>query len=282
MNRLTIFAAWNQAKKELKNAGIDSYSFEARQIIRHITGLDNAAIMAKYNEQLSPLQQTMYNDVLRRRASHYPLQYLLGEWSFYGLDFYVGEGVLIPRADTETLVDAALDFLKERTSADVIDLCSGSGCIAVAVAKNSSATVDALEKYDVPFSYLQRNIKRNGASVTPIKEDVFAFIPDKKYDLVLSNPPYVSADEMDIIDTETSHEPDTALYGGEDGLSFYRFLAENWKKYIKTGGMLMFEVGFRQADAVSEIMRAAGFTDIGTREDAGGIQRVVFGTVKQL
>lgn len=279
MTKLTIFTAYNNAKKELKEAGIDAFGFEARQIIRHITGYDNSAIMAKYAEQLTPFQQTMYNDVLRRRKERYPLQYILGEWSFYGIDFYVGEGVLVPRADTETLVDYGLEFLKGKENAEVLDLCSGSGCIAVAVAKNSEAKVDAVEKYDTAYGYLEKNIERNKAQVMAIKDDVYTFNPSKKYDLILSNPPYISADEMEIIDEETSHEPDTALYGGEDGLTFYRFIAKEYKKHLKSGGALGFEVGFKQSETVKAILSEQGYKNIGTKTDMDGIQRVVFGTV---
>lgn len=280
MQKLTIFNAYNQAKKALQKAGIESYGFEARQIIRHITGLSNSEIISKCNEPLTPYQQMMYNSVIERRTSRYPLQYILGEWSFYGLDFYVGEGVLCPRPDTETLVNTALEFLKDKPKAEVIDLCSGSGCIAIAVAKNSDAAVTAVEKYDTPFTYLEKNIERNGANVTAIKQDIYAYVPEKKYDLILSNPPYVSADEMETIDAETAFEPDTALYGGEDGLSFYRHIAENWKKHLKKGGMLAVEVGINQADRVSDIFQAVGFKNIGTANDLSGVQRVVFGTVE--
>ena len=280
MKNLTIFNAYMGAKKELKNAGIETFGVEAREIIKHVTGYDNATIMAKYNDVLTPLQQTMYNDVLRRRKERYPLQYLLGEWSFYGLPFYVGKGVLVPRADTETLVDFALENLKEKPNAQVLDLCSGSGCIAVAVAKNSSAKVTAVEKYDVPFTYLERNIKRNDADVTAIKDDVFSFKPEVKFDLILSNPPYISADEMELIDEETSHEPDEALYGGEDGLMFYRYIASEYKKHIKAGGALAFEIGFSQSSAVTDILIAAGYKNVNTRSDLNGHQRVVFGTVE--
>ncbi len=279
MSKLTIFNAYNMAKKELKAAGIEAFAFEARQIIRHITGYDNSKIMASYNEQLTPLQTTMYNDLIRRRKQHYPLQYLLGSWSFYGLDFYVGEGVLVPRSDTEALVDFALEFLKDRQNPQVLDLCSGSGCIAVAIDKNKDCTVDAVEKYEIPFKYMQKNISRNESKVTAINDDIYTFKPNKQYDLIVSNPPYVSADEMEIIDTETSFEPDTALYGGEDGLIFYRYIACGYKKHIKSGGALVFEVGFSQNDAVREILRGAGYKNIGTKEDINGKQRVVFGTV---
>lgn len=282
MVKKTIFTAYGEAKQRLKAAGIEPYGFEARQIIRHITGYDNQQIMMKYNEQMTPLQLTFFNDVLARREKHYPLQYLLGTWSFYGLDFFVGDGVLIPRADTETLTDTALEFLKDKNGARMLDLCAGSGCIAISVCKNADVTADAVEKYDIPFEYLQKNIKKHDVRVNAVQDDVFSFEPTVKYDIIVSNPPYVSAVEMEEIDTETSFEPDTALYGGEDGLMFYRLIADRYVNYIKHGGMLAVEVGYKQARQVSEIFKAAGLENVGTKKDAGGIQRVVFGTVKNV
>lgn len=282
MVKMTIFAAYQNAKKVLEEAGIEDYGFESRQIIRHVTGLDNAQIMVKYNEQLTPLQQTVYNDILNRRKNRYPLQYILGCWSFYGLEFFVGDGVLTPRADTETLVDVALELIKDKPRAQVLDLCSGSGCIAIAIAKNSEATVDAVEKYETAYGYLEKNIKKHAAAVTPICADIYEFAPDKKYDLIVSNPPYIAADEMEEMDAETAFEPAEALYGGEDGLMFYRFITEAYKTYLAPGGALAFEVGFKQADAVKEILAAAGFGNIGTREDLAKIQRVVYGTLENV
>jgi len=277
---MTVFNAYNETKRALKEAGIEPFAFEARQIIRHITGLSNNEIMMRYNSSLSELEESYLQVVLSRRINHEPLQYILGEWSFYGLDFIVGEGVLVPRADTETLVDTAIEFLKDKEDANVLDLCSGSGCIAVAIAKNTATRVDALEKYDAAYDYLIKNIEKNNAQVVPIKDDVFSFTPDKKYDIIVSNPPYVSADEMELLDEETRKEPDTALYGGEDGLLYYRVIAKNYPKHLKAGGMLAFEVGFSEAEAVKQILLESGLQNIGTKEDINGIQRVVFGTVK--
>lgn len=276
---VTIFNAYNDTKCALKDAGIEDYCFEARQIIRHITGYKNSEILMRYNEQLSDIKASFLEVIVNRRITREPLQYILGKWSFYGLDFYVGEGVLIPRSDTETLVDFALEILKDKKNATVLDLCSGSGCIAIAVAKNSDALVEAVEKYDEAYSFLTKNIDRNSANVTPLKADIFSYETDKNYDIILSNPPYVSAKEFGIIDAETSKEPGTALYGGEDGLLFYRLLATKWSNALKEGGIMAVEVGFRQAEAVKQIFKEASFTDIGSKQDANGIQRVVFGTI---
>ena len=282
MSKTTIFSAYNQTKKALKDAGITPANFEAKQIIRYVTGYKDSEILTRYNEQLSPLKQTALNAIVNRRLSHYPLQYILGEWSFYGLDFYVGEGVLIPRADTEILVETAIDFLKDKKGAAALDLCSGSGCIAVAISKNTDTQVDAVEKYGEAFEYLEKNIKRNNANVNPILADIFDYVPDKKYDLIVSNPPYVSAAGMGIIDEENAHEPDSALYGGEDGLIFYHIIAKRYKAFIKRGGMLAVEIGFDQKESVSKIFKLNGYKDVQVKKDYGGNDRVVFGTVEEI
>ena len=280
MSKTTIFSAYNQVKKALKDAGITPANFEAKQIIRYVTGYKDSEILSRYNEQLSPLKQTALNAIVNRRLQHYPLQYILGEWSFFGYDFYVGEGVLIPRADTEILVETALDFLKDKTDAAVLDLCAGSGCIGIVINKKTEIPVDAVEKYSNAFEYLEKNIKRNKANVNPILADVFDFSPDKKYDLIVSNPPYVSAAGLDIVDEETAHEPDSALYGGEDGLIFYHTIAKRYKEFLKMGGMLAVEIGFDQKDSVTKILKLNGYKNVGVKKDYGGNDRVVFGTVE--
>lgn len=279
MSKATIFSAYNEIKQALREAGITPSNFEAKQILRHVTGYSDSEILSRYQEELTPLKQTLLNAIVNKRLEHYPLQYLLGEWSFFGYDFYVGEGVLIPRADTEILVETALDYLKDKKGAAVLDLCAGSGCIGIVISKEVEAEVDAIEKYQEAYSFLEKNIKKNSARVNPILADIFEFIPKNKYDLIVSNPPYISADGMDIIDTETSFEPDSALYGGEDGLIFYHVIAQRYKKHLKSGGMLAVEIGFDQAHSVSKIFKLNGFKNIKIKKDYSGNDRVVFGTV---
>ena len=200
MSKITVFSAYNEVKAALSDAGITPANFEAKQIIRHVTGYKDSEILTRYNEELSPIKQTLINAIVNKRLERYPLQYLLGEWSFFGYDFYVGEGVLIPRADTEILVETALENIKDN-NASVLDLCAGSGCIGIVISKEANVEVDAVEKYPEAYSFLEKNINRNKAAVNPILNDVFTFTPDKKYDLIVSNPPYISANGMDIIYT---------------------------------------------------------------------------------
>ena len=158
------------------------------------------------------------------------------------------------------------------------------GAFIMKIAITSDSTCDLskelVEKYDIPFNYMQKNAQRNASENTELGcDDIFCYEPNKKFDIILSNPPYISASEMSLINREAEHEPETALYGGEDGLDYYRVILSRYKEYLKEGGMLAVEVGFTQAAAVSELFKQAGFKNVGTEKDFSDIQRVVFGTV---
>lgn len=254
----------------------DSPSFEAFELLQFCTGLTRTEVLL--GEAVLSGEQTQRIDaVLLRRINGEPLQYILGEWTFYGRPFSVGEGVLIPRADTETLVDAALSFAGRSEALRIADLCSGSGCVAVTLAKElPNAAVDAFEKSDAAFSYLERNIARHGASVNPYLFDVCE-ASEGLYDIIVSNPPYLSGEDMAHLQREVSFEPPMALAGGADGLDFYRTITARWKRNLKEGGALLYEVGAGQAQDVSAILAENGFTEICTATDLCGIIRVVSG-----
>lgn len=280
---MTIFEAYNKTKKELAAAGIEDYVFEAKQILRHITGFSNVQIISNPHKKLSLFEENNLTAIIKQRLIRYPLQYIIGEWGFYGGNFKVGPGVLVPRADTETLIDIALEFLKDREKSQVCDLCTGSGCIGITVAREKSDSfVTAVEKYEEALRYARENAKLNGTeNIEFISGDVFEGAgAEKQYDLILSNPPYIPPEEMKEISPEAKFEPETALLGGEDGLDFYRAIIKGYKASLVDGGMMAFEVGMGEAEAVAELMKNQGFCDIGTRQDAAGIERVVFGTVK--
>ncbi len=280
---MTIFEAYNKTKKELAAAGIEDYVFEAKQILRHITGFSNVQIISNPHKKLSLFEENNLTAIIKQRLIRYPLQYIIGEWGFYGGNFKVGPGVLVPRADTETLIDIALEFLKDREKSQVCDLCTGSGCIGITVAREKSDSfVTAVEKYEEALRYARENAKLNGTeNIEFILGDVFEGAgAEKQYDLILSNPPYIPPEEMKEISPEAKFEPETALLGGEDGLDFYRAIIKGYKASLVDGGMMAFEVGMGEAEAVAELMKNQGFCDIGTRQDAAGIERVVFGTVK--
>lgn len=277
---MTIFSAYNYTKKALQGAGIESFVFEAKQIIRYVTGYSNRQIMDKYQEPLDDIKESILLSIVKQRCTRYPLQYIIGEWSFFGYDFAVGEGVLCPRPDTEVLVETAMELEKDE-EAQVADLCAGTGCVGITLAlKNKGWKVLCAEKYEKAFSYLEKNITKNGAdNVTAVLLDIANPIEDKKFDLVVSNPPYISKEEMEIIDEETKKEPHTALYGGEDGLDFYKIILSKWKPLVKSGGHIAVEIGINMENAVMSLFKEAGLTDINTKEDYSGIKRVVYGTV---
>ena len=285
---MTIFEAYNHTKRELTAAGIEDTVFEAKQIIRHVTGLSGAQILSNYTHPLTDFQQNNLTVILKQRKIRYPLQYIFHEWDFYGRTYGVGPGVLCPRADTETLVDTALNFLKDKENPKVLDLCAGSGCIGITVAcEVPTAEVILVEKYPEAMRYLKENIERNGAkSAKVVQGDVLAadgfvqYAEEGSIDLIVSNPPYIPKAEMQTISPETRFEPETALLGGEDGTVFYRAILTGGIPLLKPGGMVAFEVGAGQAAEGLTLMKGAGLADIDTKRDLNGIERVVFGTVK--
>lgn len=277
---MTIFNAYNDIKKQLKNAGIEDNIFEAKQIIKHITGYSNEQILSGYQNELSGFQEINLQVIMKQRLNRYPLQYILGKWDFYGRPYKVGPGVLIPRPDTETVIEVCLDIIDKKKPSDVLDLCAGTGCIGITIAcerKNSNVTL--VEKYEESARYIKENIKNADGNANILMGDVFESIgADKKYDLIVSNPPYVNEKDMGNLQPEVEFEPPTALYGGEDGLMFYRAIASNYRDSLKSGGSLVFEIGYDQGEAVKDILLALGFKNVKIKKDYSENDRVVFGT----
>ena len=280
----TIFESYNNCKRELEKAGIEDYVFESKQIIKHITGYSNAQILQKYTENLTEYQENNLTAIIKQRLVRYPLQYIIGRWNFFGREFFVGPGVLIPRSDTETLMDVCLEFLKTKENPSVIDLCAGSGCIGITIkGECENANVKMVEKFDEALFYTERNAKHNGTEVMVVKGDVLEGSEnDGKYDLIVSNPPYITDLDMKSLQPEVSFEPATALRGGEDGLEFYRAITEKYKNSLNEGGMLAFEVGINQSESVKQILIQNGFKNVSTRKDLNDIERVVFGTAEKV
>jgi release factor glutamine methyltransferase len=272
---------YNKAKEELDKAGISDPAFNSMCLIEKVFNVNKAQLMAE-NITADDKKGAEFLTLLGRRLSGEPLQYILGEWEFYGYKFKVGKGVLIPRDDTEVLLRLSLDFLKDKQNARVLDLCSGSGALAVAIAKETDAEVYALEKSAEALPYLCENININKANIEVVAGDVFYCADefmDKSFDLIISNPPYIITDEIDTLQKEISFEPKTALDGGADGLKFYRGIIKDYTSKLKSGGMMAFEIGEGQFEAVKTLMENAEVKNIDYKLDLGGIQRVVYGTV---
>ncbi len=262
-------------------AGVDSPAFDAMCMIEKIFNVTQTdLILNKEIATTAPLLSQL-DEFVNRRINGEPLQYILGCWQFYGYAFYVGDGVLIPRDDTEVLLSVCLDFIKKKPDAKVLDLCSGSGALAVTIAKETQADVTAVEKSDKAFSYLTKNIQFNNAKVKTVKGDIFTcmdLFDDNSFDLILSNPPYIKTDEIPTLQKEISFEPVMALDGGADGYDFYKHIVNCWSTKIKNNGMLAFELGEGQFDTVKKLMEAQNYKNIGEKLDLGNIQRVIYGT----
>jgi release factor glutamine methyltransferase len=220
-----------------------------------------------------------FDDCVRRRCNHEPLQYIIGMWDFHRFSFKVGEGVLIPRPETEKLVELAKEYLTDIEKPVVVDLCSGSGCIAISIAKLiPDATVYAVEKYDDAFCYLTKNISLNEVNnVVAVQGDLFdrELLRDVSADLIVSNPPYIRKADIETLSDEVKCEPVTALDGGEDGYDFYRFLSSYWlNEFLDKNGAVMVECAEDQGDYISEL-----FSEYSEKNeiiyDFNGLQRIV-------
>lgn len=279
---MTVNEIYQSGLKLLENNNIENSKFEAQSLLQKAFSLDRVGFIIHKTDKADENCSHNFLNFIERRISGEPLQYILGEWSFMGFDFKVGRGVLIPRDDTEVVVNLCIDFLKNRTDKKTVDLCSGSGAIAVALDKISGAEVTAVEIDETAFSYLETNVKENNSSVKPVMADALKIcetFADGGLDLIVSNPPYIKSADVETLQKEVQLEPRLALDGGEDGCDFYREIVSRWSRKLKKGGALAFELGENQADAVKALMTEQGFSDFKISLDFGGVQRAIIGTL---
>lgn len=282
---MTVGEAYRKTKDILTEAGFEAPAFEALCLMEKVFGFNRLALITKGEETVASEEKlAVLAELTEKRLSHEPLQYLLGKWSFMGIDLLVGEGVLVPRDDTEVVTSLCIDFLSGKENPSVIDLCAGSGAISLALEKYANCKVTAVELSDKAFSYLTQNIKLNNSAVNALNGDIFEChkdIADNSLDLIVSNPPYIKTADIASLQKEVQHEPAMALDGGESGLDFYRRIVPLWKSKLKAGGALAFELGEGQYDEVSRILANNGFGGITESIDFGGIQRAIIGTLLQ-
>ena len=284
---LTLKQLYKVGTVKLAEEGIEEFSLDAWYLLEYVTGVSKAMYFAEPERAVSEENADRYIDCIRRRAAHIPLQHITGEQEFMGYPFYVNEHVLIPRQDTETLVEEAIQVMRPKMK--ILDMCTGSGCIVLSILKMCR------EKYymtdlqgigaDVSEEALKvarENGRRLEVPVTWIQSDLFAKIPEEeKYDVIVSNPPYIETAVIDTLQEEVRlHDPYIALDGKEDGLYFYRRIISEAGKYLKPQGKLMFEIGCEQAKAVEELMKNAGYEQITVKKDLAGLDRVVYGTLQ--
>jgi len=274
------------ARKALKGAGVEAAQLEARELLCFASGKDRTQLIHDLPLYASDGAEKRFRGLLDRRLKGEPVAYLIGEWEFYGLTLDVCRDVLIPRPDTETLVERGILFLRDKENARVLDLCAGSGCVGLAIADNCpDAKVVLGEWSEDALRVCRQNIRRCALTEQVQAAQADALEPPPRllrdFDLILCNPPYIPTLEIPRLDPSVrDYEPHIALDGGEDGLKFYRAVAKKWKRALKPGGKLAFEVGFDQAPAVEYILAEHGYQDIQTTLDPGMHWRVVEGRIE--
>ena len=279
---MTYRECYEQGCRTLQAAGIEEAALDARLLLEAVCGTDRNDLLVHGEQPVSPEAEEKYLNWIRPRAEHIPLQQLTGEQDFMGLTFSVNEHVLIPRQDTEILVEEVLKELHDGMR--VLDMCTGSGCILLSLLHYSNdceglgvdLSAEALE-------VAGRNVLK---VLTPEKAEHAHFLQsdlfekvEGKFEIIVSNPPYIASAEVDRLMPEVrDHEPRMALDGTEDGLEFYRRIIAEAGQYLVSSGMLFFEIGYDQGQAVSELMREHGYREVQVVQDYAGLDRVVYGT----
>ena len=271
---MTIRETLRSAAARLERAGVPDSAYDAQVMLAHVLGeRDMLRMRVEGYREVEPSAAARYEALIARRESREPLQYILGETEFMGLTFHVEPGVLIPRYDTEVLCEEALRRLKK--GAHVLDIGTGSGAIAISMAKlGPNCAVTAVDVSDTALSIAGGNAGALGADVRFVKSDCFTALDGETFDMIISNPPYIDEGEMRELMPEVLREPELALYGGADGLDFYRRISREAKAHLAPGGYLLFEIGWKQKDAVEALLREHIGEPFALR-DYGGNWRVV-------
>ena len=283
---MTIRECLKSAEKELQDNSINDSGYDAFSLLNYVTGISKTDYIFRQSEDIDENDLTRFNELVRRRASHVPLQHITGYQNFFGYDFIVSPDVLIPRQDTEVLVELVLNTAKTYDSVNILDMCTGSGCIAVSIyleltRQGKKCDITAVDISRPALDIAKRNITKltpNEDAIKLIESDMFDNIRNVKYDIIVSNPPYIPRADIDKLDDEVRiYDPITALDGGDDGLMFYQRLIRQGRDYLKDNGYLFMEMGYNQGDDITHIMKESGFTDIIIHKDLSGLDRVIGG-----
>lgn len=275
-NSMTLREAYEYGREQLKLAGVDDADLDAWYLLEFVTGVSRTMYYLRMQETVSWEQENLYRKCIETRALHIPLQHITGVQEFMGLEFCVNKYVLVPRQDTEVLVESVLEVLKSEMK--LLDMCTGSGCILISLLKlgkvKSGVGVDVSEN---ALSVAKKNCEKHGVKAELIESDLFENVSGC-YDVIVSNPPYIRTAVIEELKEEVKvHDPFIALDGKEDGLYFYREIVGKSTGYLSDGGRLFFEIGHDQGEAVKDLMVRAGFTEVTIKKDLAGLDRVVFG-----
>lgn len=259
----------------LRASGVEDAEVDASLLLSHLTGRPALSLRLDTDGEPDAATQAAFEALLRRRVLREPLQYLLHTQPFYGRSFYVDERVLIPRPETELLCERAVALLRARPAQIALDLCCGSGCLAVTMALEAPGTqVVACDLSADALQVARQNAQQLGANVTFRQGDLWDAVPETRFDVIVSNPPYIASGELPGLQQEVRREPAMALDGGADGLCFYRRIAEKAAQFLRPGGTLLLEIGQGQAEDVARLLTQAGLTAVRVDPDYNDIPRV--------
>lgn len=280
---MTYRESYEAGRRTLAEAGIEEAELDARLLLEYVCGTDRNTLLVHGDRELDETQQTAFYNLIEKRAERIPLQHLTGTQNFMGLEFEVNEQVLIPRQDTEILVEEALKELHDGMR--VLDMCTGSGCILISLLSYSNdCSGVGVDLSGEALQVAERNVrqlleKEKADRVALVQSDLFERV-EGQFDMLVSNPPYIRTKELETLMPEVrEHEPEMALDGTEDGIYFYKKILEGSRNHLKKGGMLLFEIGCDQAVEVSGLMRKAGYGEVRVIKDYAGHDRVVAGTL---
>ena len=268
---------YETGKDRLEKAGIQEAALDARLLLEEVCGTDRNTLLVHGDRAVTEEEETQFRIFIERRSAHEPLQQITGWQEFMGLRFSVTEDVLVPRQDTETLVEEVMRYLRD--GMEILDVCTGSGCILLSLLRYSNGCrgvgCDISEK---ALAVAGQNAKELGISAQFIQSDLFESI-EGRFEYIVSNPPYIRKDMIPTLMEEVrDHEPLIALDGGEDGLDFYRKITREATEHLYSGGMLFFEIGYDQGEAVKLLMEEEGYEEVTVSQDLAGLDRVVYGT----
>ena len=273
---MTFKEAYEFGQRQLHMADIEDAGVDAWYLLEYVTGISRAMYFMKMMDSMNPEEETKYKEYIEMRKQHIPLQHITGVQEFMGLEFYVNEHVLVPRQDTEVLVETVLKEMK--TGSDVLDMCVGSGCIIISLVKlGQDVKGTGVDISEEALKVAAKNCEKLSADVKLIHSDLFEQV-EASYDVIVSNPPYIRTAVIEELKEEVKfHDPFLALDGKEDGLYFYRKIVDESRAYLRNGGKLYFEIGHDQGEDVKNLMEEAGFSGVSVKKDLAGLDRVVFG-----
>lgn len=262
------------AREFLNKNRVADADLDAWYLLTHVFGINRADFLMYGKEETSKEKAELYKELVDKRASRIPLQYIIGQQAFMGLEFEVNENVLIPRQDTELLVEEILKVCKNKS---VLDVCTGSGCIIISLFKlGSLKKAVASDISNKALQLAKKNARRHDADISFIESDLFDKIVGN-YDIIVSNPPYIRTKEYNSLMPEVKeHEPRQALDGGPDGLMFYKRIISNLNRFLNSGGYVFFEIGYNQGEAVKDLLIKEGFIDINIKKDYSDLDRIVY------